>query len=101
MCTSCGGGCSSTGMGAELGSQGPCGMGGVLGGVPAGSVAGRWSSDREAVRHAGSGRRGRHSHPWAPHSAPPPAMRVCRPTPLYRARRLEKLLDTPARIYYK
>ena len=24
-----------------------------------------------------------------------------RPTPLYRARRLEKLLDTPARIYYK
>ena len=23
------------------------------------------------------------------------------PTPLYRARRLEKLLDTPARIYYK
>ena len=25
----------------------------------------------------------------------------CSPTPLYRARRLEKLLDTPARIYYK
>jgi tryptophan synthase beta chain len=24
-----------------------------------------------------------------------------RPTPLYRARRLEKILDTPARIYYK
>jgi len=24
-----------------------------------------------------------------------------RPTPLYRARNLEKLLDTPARIYYK
>jgi tryptophan synthase beta chain len=24
-----------------------------------------------------------------------------RPTPLFRARRLEKLLDTPARIYYK
>jgi len=24
-----------------------------------------------------------------------------RPTPLYRARRLEKMLDTPARIYYK
>jgi len=24
-----------------------------------------------------------------------------RPSPLYRARRLEKLLDTPARIYYK
>jgi tryptophan synthase beta chain len=27
--------------------------------------------------------------------------RLWRPTPLYRARRLEKLLDTPARIYYK
>jgi len=27
--------------------------------------------------------------------------RMWRPTPLYRARRLEKLLDTPARIYYK
>jgi tryptophan synthase beta chain len=27
--------------------------------------------------------------------------RQWRPTPLYRARRLEKLLDTPARIYYK
>ncbi len=26
--------------------------------------------------------------------------RLWRPTPLYRARRLEKLLDTPARIYY-
>jgi len=24
-----------------------------------------------------------------------------RPTPLYRARRLEKVLDTPAKIYYK
>ena len=24
-----------------------------------------------------------------------------RPTPLYRARRLEQALDTPARIYYK
>ena len=24
-----------------------------------------------------------------------------RPTPLYRARRLEKLLDTPAKIFYK
>jgi len=24
-----------------------------------------------------------------------------RPTPLYRARRLEKAIDTPARIYYK
>lgn len=27
--------------------------------------------------------------------------RLWRPTPLYRARRLEKLLDTPARLYYK
>jgi tryptophan synthase beta chain len=27
--------------------------------------------------------------------------RAWRPTPLYRARRLEKALDTPARIYYK
>src|SRR5215469_9893808 len=27
--------------------------------------------------------------------------RLWRPTPLYRARRLEKDLDTPARIYYK
>src|SRR5690242_9401613 len=27
--------------------------------------------------------------------------RLWRPTPLYRARRLEKLLNTPARIYYK
>lgn len=27
--------------------------------------------------------------------------KLWRPTPLYRARRLEKLLDTPARIYYK
>ena len=27
--------------------------------------------------------------------------RTWRPSPLYRARRLEKLLDTPARIYYK
>ncbi len=27
--------------------------------------------------------------------------RLWRPTPLYRARRLENLLDTPARIYYK
>lgn len=27
--------------------------------------------------------------------------RQWRPTPLYRARRLEKMLDTPARIYYK
>jgi len=27
--------------------------------------------------------------------------RLWRPTPLYRARRLEKLLDTPAHIYYK
>ncbi len=27
--------------------------------------------------------------------------RLWRPTPLYRARRLEKSLDTPARIYYK
>ncbi len=27
--------------------------------------------------------------------------RLWRPTPLYRARRLEKMLDTPARIYYK
>ena len=26
--------------------------------------------------------------------------RLWRPTPLYRARRLEKALDTPARIYY-
>lgn len=26
---------------------------------------------------------------------------LCSPTPLFRARRLEKLLDTPARIYYK
>src|SRR5438093_10803723 len=25
----------------------------------------------------------------------------CRPSPLYSARRLEKALDTPARIYYK
>jgi tryptophan synthase beta chain len=29
------------------------------------------------------------------------AYRLWRPTPLYRARRLEKLLSTPARIYYK
>jgi tryptophan synthase beta chain len=28
-------------------------------------------------------------------------LRLWRPTPLYRARRLEKTLDTPARIYYK
>ena len=27
--------------------------------------------------------------------------RTWRPSPLFRARRLEKLLDTPARIYYK
>ena len=27
--------------------------------------------------------------------------RLWRPTPLYRARRLEKVLGTPARIYYK
>ena len=27
--------------------------------------------------------------------------KLWRPTPLYRARRLEKALDTPARIYYK
>ncbi|HAZ44436.1 MAG TPA: TrpB-like pyridoxal-phosphate dependent enzyme, partial [Cyanobacteria bacterium UBA11371] len=27
--------------------------------------------------------------------------RQWRPTPLYRARRLEKALDTPAKIYYK
>lgn len=27
--------------------------------------------------------------------------RQWRPTPLYRARRLEQLLDTPAKIYYK
>jgi tryptophan synthase beta chain len=29
------------------------------------------------------------------------AYRLYRPTPLYRARRLERALDTPARIYYK
>ena len=29
------------------------------------------------------------------------AYRAWRPTPLYRARRLERALDTPARIYYK
>ncbi len=29
------------------------------------------------------------------------ALRLWRPSPLYRARRLEKALDTPARIYYK
>src|SRR5690554_1038648 len=29
------------------------------------------------------------------------AYRLWRPTPLYRARRLEQILDTPARIYYK
>ena len=29
------------------------------------------------------------------------AYRTWRPTPLYRARRLEQALDTPARIYYK
>ena len=29
------------------------------------------------------------------------AYKLWRPTPLYRARRLEKELDTPARIYYK
>ena len=28
-------------------------------------------------------------------------LRLWRPTPLYRARRLEQALDTPARIYYK
>ena len=27
--------------------------------------------------------------------------KMWRPTPLYRARRLERELDTPARIYYK
>src|SRR5581483_8835282 len=27
--------------------------------------------------------------------------RLWRPTPMYRARRLEKMLDTPAHIYYK
>jgi tryptophan synthase beta chain len=27
--------------------------------------------------------------------------RLWRPSPLFRARRLEKLLGTPARIYYK
>ena len=27
--------------------------------------------------------------------------RQWRPTPLYRARRLEKALETPAKIYYK
>ena len=27
--------------------------------------------------------------------------KLWRPTPLYRAKRLEKALDTPARIYYK
>ena len=27
--------------------------------------------------------------------------RMFRPSPLYRARRLEKALDTPARIFYK
>ncbi|MFM9023616.1 MAG: pyridoxal-phosphate dependent enzyme [Solirubrobacterales bacterium] len=29
------------------------------------------------------------------------AYRIWRPTPLFRARRLEKELDTPAHIYYK
>src|SRR5919202_6685255 len=29
------------------------------------------------------------------------AYRLWRPTPLYRARRLERVLDTPARIYFK
>ncbi len=29
------------------------------------------------------------------------AYKLWRPTPLYRARRLEKVLDTPAKIYYK
>jgi tryptophan synthase beta chain len=29
------------------------------------------------------------------------AYRLYRPTPLYRARRLERVLDTPAKIYYK
>ena len=29
------------------------------------------------------------------------ALKAFRPTPLYRAHRLEKLLDTPARIYFK
>jgi len=29
------------------------------------------------------------------------ALRLWRPSPLYRARRLERALDTPARIYYK
>ena len=29
------------------------------------------------------------------------AYKLWRPTPLYRARRLERELDTPARIYYK
>src|SRR5919108_4724092 len=29
------------------------------------------------------------------------AYKLWRPTPLYRARRLERALDTPARIYYK
>src|SRR5436189_4063586 len=29
------------------------------------------------------------------------AYKLWRPTPLYRARRLERVLDTPARIYYK
>src|SRR6476619_6120522 len=31
----------------------------------------------------------------------PDAYKLWRPTPLYRARRLEQALDTPARIYYK
>ncbi len=38
------------------------------------------------------------------HDIPGPVMdiyRMWRPSPLYRARRLEKVLDTPAHIYYK
>ncbi len=44
----------------------------------------------------------RHSSPWrrsCKKSAP--IYRQWRPSPLYRARRLEQALDTPARIYYK
>lgn len=62
------------------------------------------SSRGACVGQAGAGRG------WAPclywglptaHCTRPPVGLVCRPTPLYRARRLEKLLGTPARIYYK
>lgn len=53
-----------------------------------------WHRDRAQGRRT-------HTCRCGPQSALPVPLAICRPTPLYRARRLEKLLDTPARIYYK